>query len=79
MEGGKLKRAMEVLIPPLIIPMCCRLKARLINGARRRRVFRIAPLLREKAAARAADRRQLLSTETPHPRVSCMTPEGAIS
>ena len=24
MEGGKLKRAMEVFVPPLIIPMCCR-------------------------------------------------------
>ena len=55
------------------------LKARRINGARRRRVFRIAPLLWEEAAAGEADRRQLLFTETPHPRVSCMTPEGAMS
>lgn len=54
-----------------------------INGAPRKRVFRIAhppptptpALLWEEAAARC----QLLTTETPHPRVSCMTPEGATS
>lgn len=28
MEGGKLKRAMEVLVPPLITPMCFRVSRR---------------------------------------------------